>query len=200
MPRPRTIPDEQILDGLERVLHERGPHDFTLGDVARETGLAPATLLQRFGTKRALVEAFARRAAGRTATVLAGAAPGIAGLRKALVDLASPLGQRKRMANSLALLLEDVRDPSLGVAAREHADAMEAAIERHLRAAIASGELLHTDAKTLARTILTAYNGALVLWAIRGKGSIAEAVGAAIDAVVAPYAKAPKRAGRRPAS
>ena len=66
---------------------------------------------------------------------------------------------------------------------------MESAILRHLRGAIASGEVdaKRVEPKELARTILTAYNGAMILWAIRGKGALRAAVGSAIDAVVRPY-------------
>jgi AcrR family transcriptional regulator len=187
MPRPRTVPDAEVLDGVERVLHDKGPHAFTLADVARETGLAPATLLQRFGTKRALLEAFARRAADRTAMLFDDVEPGLASLRKALVAQASVVDDRRRMANSLALLLEDVRDPALGALASEQADVMEAAIERHLRAALAARELHTDDPRGLARTVQTAWNGALILWAIRGRGSLRTAVGRAIDAVLEPY-------------
>ncbi|OJY30844.1 MAG: hypothetical protein BGO98_29215 [Myxococcales bacterium 68-20] len=187
MPRPRTISDDDVLDGVERVLLAKGPHDFTLTDVARETKLAPATLLQRFGTKRALVEAFARRSASRTAESFAAHEPGLAPLRASLVALAGALDDRRRMANSLALLLEDVRDPELGAAAREHADAMEREITRHVRAAIAARELDTDDPRGLARAVHTAYSGAMILWAIRGRGSLRTSVGQAVDAVLAPY-------------
>lgn len=187
MPRPRTIDDDAIIDGVERVLLDKGPHDFTLADVARETGLSPATLVQRFGSKRALVEAFARRSGARTSASFATDEPGLAALRKTLLALASTVDDRRRMANSLALLLEDVRDPQLGASARAQADDMEAAIERHLRAGIDSRELRSADARALARTVQTAWNGAMILWAIRGRGSLRTAVAQAVDAVLDPW-------------
>ena len=59
MPRRKLISDEAVLDATERVLLERGPHAFTLVDVSKRAGIAPATLIQRFGTKRGLMRAFA---------------------------------------------------------------------------------------------------------------------------------------------
>jgi AcrR family transcriptional regulator len=50
-PRPRTASDEEILAATHRVISSVGPR-FTLADVAREIGLAPATLIQRFGSKK----------------------------------------------------------------------------------------------------------------------------------------------------
>src|SRR5919202_3700704 len=72
-PRPRQRADSDILDAAARVISRLGPSRFTLADVAREAGLAPATLLQRFGSKQGLLRAFASQAAGRAAEAFAGA-------------------------------------------------------------------------------------------------------------------------------
>ena len=45
-PRPRTIPDEAILEATGRVIGQLGPARFTLADVATEVGLSPATLVE----------------------------------------------------------------------------------------------------------------------------------------------------------
>ncbi|MFC7728173.1 TetR/AcrR family transcriptional regulator [Actinomadura keratinilytica] len=63
MARPRTTSDEAILQATGRALLRHGPGRLTLGGVAAEAGLSPATLVQRFGSKRGLLLAFARRAA-----------------------------------------------------------------------------------------------------------------------------------------
>jgi AcrR family transcriptional regulator len=61
MPRRKSISDEDILDRALPVIARAGPAGFTLADIATEIGLSPATLLQRFGDKKTLVE----RAFGR---------------------------------------------------------------------------------------------------------------------------------------
>ena len=43
-----------------RVMQRRSPVDLTLADVAKEAGVVPATLIQRFGTKRSLLLAACR--------------------------------------------------------------------------------------------------------------------------------------------
>ncbi|HEX6032044.1 MAG TPA: helix-turn-helix domain-containing protein, partial [Tepidiformaceae bacterium] len=53
--RPRTISDAEILAGAARVLSRLGPGRMSLGHVGREVGLSPATLLQRFKSKRGLL-------------------------------------------------------------------------------------------------------------------------------------------------
>ncbi len=54
-PRPRETSDEEILDATARVMQRLGPTQLTLADVAKEAGVVPATLIQRFGTKRGLL-------------------------------------------------------------------------------------------------------------------------------------------------
>ena len=57
-PRPRATSDSDILAATYRVVSRQGPN-LTLADVAREAGISPATLVQRFGSKRGLLLAFA---------------------------------------------------------------------------------------------------------------------------------------------
>src|ERR1700679_2786799 len=54
-PRPKTTTDDEILAGVVRAMERVGPLRLALTDVAGETGLAPATLLQRFGSKRGML-------------------------------------------------------------------------------------------------------------------------------------------------
>src|SRR5262245_43040121 len=61
-PRPRTVDDRGILEAASRIILKLGPGKFTLADVGREAGLSAATLVQRFGSKRALLLALARSA------------------------------------------------------------------------------------------------------------------------------------------
>src|SRR5262245_49678369 len=60
MPRPRTASNESILDAAFRVITRLGPANLTLADVAGEVGLSPATLVQRFGSKRGLLLALCK--------------------------------------------------------------------------------------------------------------------------------------------
>ena len=57
MARRKTISDEAVLDAAATVMFAKGPTGFTLADVARAAGIAPATLVQRFGDKHGLVVA-----------------------------------------------------------------------------------------------------------------------------------------------
>ncbi len=60
--RPRGVDDAVILRATTQVMGQVGPADLTLAAVAREVGLAPATLVQRFGSKHGLLLALADQA------------------------------------------------------------------------------------------------------------------------------------------
>ncbi len=48
-PRPRETSDEDLLAATARAAARHGPARLTLAHVAAESGVAPATLVQRFG-------------------------------------------------------------------------------------------------------------------------------------------------------
>lgn len=177
------------------MVSARGPSAFTLAEVAREAKLAPATLLQRFGSKRALLAAFARRAAERrpadlaerieAATTDRRAGRRVRALRDALVAMAEDMGDRGSVANGLAFLVEDVRDPELRPLAKRHAERTEHAIATHLEKAARAGELAVRDVPALARVVHATFDGALVQWALRGTGPIGAWAGGTLDLVLA---------------
>jgi AcrR family transcriptional regulator len=175
MARPRTRTDAEILSAALRAVSAHGVARLTLADVAREAGLAPSTLAERFGSKRALLLAAARHAA-RTARL----APGDP--VDALVALAGGVGDRRAFGHQLALLELDVADPEFRAAAAEHAASLQAQLAER------------TGDAGLARALYVAYNGALVLWALAGEGPLEPALRADLEAVLT--SRTPSRAGR----
>jgi AcrR family transcriptional regulator len=188
MARPKTKSDDAVLEAAHRVLLRRGPHAATLAEIAREARLSPATLVQRFGSKKNLLAAFAKRSAERAGAELGVPADGsqraqapLRALREALCRQAGDLGDRTGLANSMAMLLEDVRDEELRGHARTHAERVEAAIAAYLEAAAKRGEIVWRDVPALARLVQATYNGAIIQWALRGKGPLDKWVGDTLD-------------------
>ena len=62
MASPRPIADEAILDAAMSVMYEQGPDALTFAAVSKVIGLSPATLVQRYGSKEAFVQAAMLRA------------------------------------------------------------------------------------------------------------------------------------------
>src|SRR5688572_25100359 len=112
-PRPRTTPDADVLTAAERALARVGPARLTLADVAAEAGLAPATLLQRFGSKRGLLLALQSQRCERVALEFTAAKrrdqPPLEALLAALTRLAGDAAP-DALANRLAFLHGELGD------------------------------------------------------------------------------------------
>lgn len=181
--------DEDILEAAGRVIGRRGPAAFTLRDVADECGLAPATLLQRFKTKRGLLVAFATAGAEGVdpwfAEARATAATPRAALLEALAAGARTLRSPQEAANHLALLQMDLSDPDLRAPTLAFFQAFRRNVQALLEEAAAARELRpHTDAMALARAVECAYHGALLTWTVHREGKPEEAVRVVVEGVL----------------
>jgi AcrR family transcriptional regulator len=195
--RQKTIPDRDIIRAGARVLMRVGPARFTLADVANEAGLSPATLLQRFGSKRGLILAFARAAAAEATAPFEQAriqnhSP-LAALRAGLVGAARGLQSRQEVANSLGVLIDDIVDDEMRAAAVLHAEATEGAIRELLDAAMAAGEIESADSEELALSVQAAYNGAIIQWALRGSGAFEPFLARVLAPLLSPTTPTPRR-------
>ena len=197
--RPRTTSNEQILAAAGRVVDRVGPARLTLAEVAVEAGLAPATLVQRFGSKRGLLLAFAEHAAAATGQAFAAAratgSPPLAALLTVLTDMTRGVASPEALSNNLAFLQVDLSDPEFHRHALAHARAMRAEIQALLDAAVMVGDLAPCDTARLARAVQATYNGALVTWAIYREGTIADWLRDELETLLRPY-----RSGGEPAA
>ena len=89
MPRNRIIPDDRVFSTVLRLLAEGGDKAVSFATVAAATGLAPPTLVQRYGSLDGMVRAARNRAwdrvEARTADAIATtASKGLPAFLKAL--------------------------------------------------------------------------------------------------------------------
>ncbi|MFB4277967.1 TetR family transcriptional regulator [Nonomuraea sp. MTCD27] len=192
MGRPRTTSDEAILGATARAIGRHGPQGLTLAAVAQEAGLSPATLVQRFGSKRGLLLAFAAHAARTAGEPFERArqehGSPLAALRAALVRLAEGVSTPVELAGSLGFLQLDLTDAEFRAYAAEHAWRTRDEIAGLLADAVAAGELAGgAELGPLARAVQVAYNGALILWALSGDGPLPDAIRDALDQTLRPY-------------
>jgi AcrR family transcriptional regulator len=191
MGRPRTVSDDDILAATGRAISRVGPDRLTLAAVAAEANLAPATLVQRFGSKRGLLLAFSARASDEPAARFAAArdrhASPLAALRAALVGMAGWIDTPEELANHLAYLQLELVDPELHQHVVGHSTAMLEQIRALLADAVAADELAPCDLTQLAQAIFAGYNGALVSWAIFRKGRLSRSLGRTLDFLIAPW-------------
>jgi AcrR family transcriptional regulator len=199
--RPRTRSDEEIFDAVLRAAARAGARGVTLADIAAEAGLSPSTLVERFGSKRALLLAAGRTAADGVAAAFARTtareASHLRALADALVLLSNGVRTRPALAHHLGALQLDIADRDFRRLARGHASALQTQLGRVLARARAAGELVQrADPERLARTIQVSYNGAIISWGISGRGPLEGALRDELDAVLAPWrtpAGAPER-------
>ena len=207
--RPRGTDDAAILRAAAEVIGRTGPARFTLAAVASEVGLVPATLVQRFGSKRGLLLALARQSA---ADADAGAGAIAAQAREArrqhgsalaaLTALAqgrlAPMTTPDRFANHLSFLCLDLTDPELYEPALAVHEAHGRAIAALVAEAAGAGELrAGTKAGPLTRSIQTAIAGAGLTWALDREGTLPDRVAAEIAAVLAAHLPASGQADQK---
>ncbi|MFJ7777720.1 TetR/AcrR family transcriptional regulator [Streptomyces yangpuensis] len=201
MGRPRGIEDEVILRATARVMGRVGPTGLTLAAVAREVGLVPGTLVQRFGSKRGLLLALADRSAEEAAEPAARAGGAHASALDALAALTSRtlagMDTPESFAHHLAFLCTDLTDPQLYERALAVHHAQRRAIGELLAEAVAAGELrAGTDVAALAGTVQAITAGAGLAWAVERSGTLAQRLRRELDAVLHPHL--PPRHGHEP--
>jgi hypothetical protein len=156
MPRTRTIPDAQVFAMIQRMLEEGGDKAVSFGTVGTATGLAPPTLVQRYGSRDAMVRA-ARAAAwdaleSRTAAAIAETADkGPQGLLKAIGPV------------DATAIAADLRDPELA----KRAAVWRAGVETALALRLGGGQ----KARESAALLFVAWQGQ-VLWSKAGDSAI----------------------------
>ena len=202
-PRPRSFEDADILAAVGRVIGRHGPARFTLALVAREVGMAPATLVQRFGSKRKLLVTAMKGGAGEWSGCIArrkaaGESP-LAIIRTLLLSFTELAPTAREFGNHLAaLLLLDLADPAVYPFTREMTRKNHHALVGLLREAELAGELLPGDHEATARLLTAVTVGSLVQWAIHREGPAGEWVARDLDGVLGPSLPPPAEGrGRR---
>lgn len=168
--RPRLVTDDEIFDAITRVVTEHGPAGATLDRIANTLGLTGPALANRFGNKRQLFLAFAKRQPGSVKELIAAQRTmhddPIEAVIGFYIALVSAMTTKIEVANNLAMLNLDLTDPDLG----EQAKLQARAIRRGTTALLREAGL--DDAAAVARDLHTVWSGAILTWAIDGRGSL----------------------------
>ncbi len=173
-----------------------GPAKLTLALLAREVGLVPGTLVQRFGSKRGLLLALAEHTAKDANALYEGVraehdSP-LAALAALVVETWAAANSPEVFANHLAFLCADLADTQFRDCALASQEAQSHWIGELLGHAKDARELgPDTDTTALAAAVQATTLGVAVLWAVDRQGTLAERQRAALDAVLAPHRLAP---------
>jgi AcrR family transcriptional regulator len=197
--RPK-VTDDDVFAAAQRAMSRRGPHELTLADIAGEAGVTPGRLVQRFGSKRALMLALSERFAGSADPIFAGLRAAhrspLATVRAYATCMADLAPSPEALLRNLAYLQADLADDALRGHLAANARATRRQIAALLADAIAAGELRpDADAPALARTIEAVVGGSLMSWATYREGSAAQWIRRDLEAVLSPWL-APRKPAR----
>jgi AcrR family transcriptional regulator len=170
MPRPRKIADDDVLEAVGSILSRQGPAALTFQSAAAATGLSPASLVQRYGSKDALLRAALLRMwddlDAHTAAVDQMHPVGSEGAIALLVRLSAGYGaDPDEAAQGLLLLREDFRDPVLRARGAAWGKALAAALGRRLSDDPARQPVL-------GALLASQWQGAILWWGFSREGTL----------------------------
>lgn len=179
MGRKRLVPDLDVLDAALAIAESRGPAAVTFQAVGAAVGLAPASVVQRFGTKPDLLQAALLRAWDLldevTAAADAAAGHGPAGVVDLLRRLSGEYDPAEE-ADQILLLREDLRDPVLRARGQAWLATLEAAVERRVPEARPG----------TGRLVVSLWQGSITVWQFQRPGALEDALtGAVADLLTA---------------
>jgi AcrR family transcriptional regulator len=200
-PRPRETSDEEILAATARAMEKYSPTRLTLAHVAKEAGVVPATLIQRFGTKRGLLLAMCRTAPAAVPQQFAAGRAKYKSPLKALVELYAECSgfasTPEAIANGLAYLQNDLTDPDFRAITLAQFKVLRAETRKFLDEAVAARELIACDTAELARLIQQVNGGSMIDWAVFREGTLAAWIRRDLEALLRPYRARRRKASRK---
>jgi AcrR family transcriptional regulator len=199
-PRPRKASDDEVFAATLRMMAELGPQQITLADIAAEAGLTAGALVQRFGSKRALLLALSEKFAQSTGAMfesLRAANPSPLATLFAYGDCMAEMGgSAEALAHHLMWLQQDLTDPDFRRFTLLQARASRRELQRLIAEAVAQGLMKRTvDPARLARAVEITVGGSLMAWAVYQEGKASSWVREDLDALLGPSMTA--RARRR---
>lgn len=178
MGRIKRISDSDALGALLGAMETIGPAALTFAKAAAAVGLASATLVQRFGTREAMIEAVLLHAWDRldalTATADSEEPATPAGAIALLLRLMPTSSAEHDVTEGLLLLREDLRNPVLRARGRAWGDYLAQALERRLTSRT-------EPAEEVGRQMLALWQGAIIWWGFRRDGDPENAIRAALE-------------------
>lgn len=162
MGRSKTVTDNVALNRLLAALETAGPDRFSFSKASAAVGLSAATLVQRYGTREAMIEAILLHAWDRLDVATAGAdaeAPDDpAGAISMLLRLLPGGVAEYNLTDGFLLLREDLRNPTLRARGAAWGAYLAKALGRRLTQDTAHAERMGWQ-------MASVWQGSLIWWA-----------------------------------
>jgi AcrR family transcriptional regulator len=168
--------------------------------VAKEAGVSPATLVQRFGSKRGLLLAFASAGSSTLGDefdqIRRKHRSPVAAIYATAECMAAMAVTPETLSNSLAFLQIDLTDPDFHKHALAHSRATRAEIKKLLDEAVVADELVSCDTGRLAGAVQALMGGSLLQWAIDRDGTAAHRLHQDVEVLLSPLLRRRQRLRR----
>ena len=157
----------------------------------KRPGRLPATIIQRFGTKRELLlancKAWTADVAGQFAVAHAKYGSPLKTLIELSVECSGFAATPESMANHLAYLQIDLTDPEFHAILLTQYVTTRDETRKLLDDAVTARELKPCDTADLARLVQQVNGGAMLDWAVYRKGPLAAWIRRSLQVLLAPY-------------
>lgn len=196
MGRPRKFDDHDVFLATARAAGRNGYARLTLGTIAAEVTCTAPALVDRFGSKDGLLQAYLRwcndRVRERFQQVRAENDSPMEALKARFriprEERIDEVGEDAKAYFNLTLFyISSISVPQLREQGLQRGRIYEEELALMLSEAVAAGELSGCDPARLARTLLATLSGAALQWVSDESQAIEERVLEAIDALTAPY-------------
>lgn len=193
--RPRTFSDEAIYVATATVLSRMGNEHLTLSLIAEEVGCSPPALVQRFGSKRALLMKYVTWTTDRirerfAAESDAGGSPvarikNMVGLPRSArpYEITDPEG----LPTSVFIHLAAWNDESFRPLVEDRTALIESELVRLLEESTQIGEIKGCNESQMARTMLTAFSGASLQAIALSREPLEQRLSQLVDNLLDPY-------------
>ncbi|WP_037436224.1 TetR family transcriptional regulator [Sinorhizobium fredii] len=186
MPRPKTLPNVEVLDAALGIMRKVGPEGLTFAALSAVCGLSASTLVQRFETKSGLIQAALLQAWDRldrlTAELAANAPKTPAGAVALLAGLSGDYGGIESYADDLLILREDLRDPLLRARGAAWRDVLSTALEERFAR-------VPTAPAGIGLMMAAQWQGALLWWSFDPGVPVTDFVEESLERFVAAFAE-----------
>jgi len=183
LPRNKEKTDLSILNKALKVIIKKGPTAFSLEDISKVVALSPATLLQRFGSKKGLLsrvleysnQKMFKELNKRIERTLRSEKSSIESIIELLLDFVGAFSKPEQVAQGLDIFKLDILDADLNKVSCEYFLIRKKCLLELLSRAKEKGELAKdSDIESLAECLECVWQGTILQWALFKKGKLTE--------------------------
>lgn len=173
--RRKLLSNTGLLDRLLTQLEKVGPGGLSFSVASQAAGLSPATLVQRFSTRDAMIEAVLLHAWDKLDAKTSAADAENPATPAGAIDLLMALSPGQAdVADGLLLLREDIRHPALRARGAAWGSVLAKALGRRLAVAA-------PDIERLGWQMASVWQGAIIWRAFRRESEPANAIRVALE-------------------